>query len=120
MKKILFSLLIMFFATSVWAQCSLTASITTQDSRCAATGEIKINVQGGSGSYNYRVNTNPYTSSNTITGLSKGTYTVYIKDMNTDCEISQQAVVGGNYTDLSFELSKEDLTCMSKVGKVNV
>ncbi|MGH2646465.1 MAG: hypothetical protein ACRDE8_02815, partial [Ginsengibacter sp.] len=65
--------------------CSLlNATFTTSESRCAATGSIKVFATGGSGSYKYKVtgpvNTN-FTTTDSITGLSAGIYTVVINDI---------------------------------------
>ena len=120
MKNLLLILILITASFHAVAQCALDATITTQDSRCAATGTITIAATGGSGSYNYQISNNSFTSSNVITGLSKGSYTVIIKDMNTDCSIVKIVEIGGNYNDIAFELTKEDLTCNQKVGSITL
>jgi hypothetical protein len=94
---------------------NLTATCTGYESRCAATGSIKINAGGGSGSYKYRtmgpVNTN-YTSTDSITGLSAGVYTVQVNDFITNCTVTiNNVVVGGIYQDPRFTLNKVDVSC---------
>ena len=90
MKKfypgILFFLLNLFWSQFLIAQnCQLlTATIKTNESRCAATGSININPSGGSGSYKYKVEgpvKTDFTTSNSITGLSAGIYTVIVNDI---------------------------------------
>src|SRR3982751_1282431 len=81
-------LLFLFFRSAAQDCSSLSISYTTSESRCIATGSIHVNVTGGSGSYTYKavgpVST-PNTSSNNITGLPKGYYTIFVKDLTTGC-----------------------------------
>ncbi|HSN60346.1 MAG TPA: hypothetical protein VLR49_05405, partial [Ferruginibacter sp.] len=100
----------------VLSQCNaLAANCIGYESRCAATGSIKINATGGSGSYKYRtigpVNTN-YTSTDSITGLSSGIYTVQVNDIITNCTFTiNNVVVSGTYKDPRFTLDKIDVSC---------
>ena len=117
-------LLCILFSLTLFAQSgggnpaacnSLTINLSTVDSRCRATGSITINVTGGSGQFNYRV-TGPisttYTSSNTITGLVPGTYSVFVNDIVNNCtKQTQNVVIGGSYTDIRFSLDPEDISC---------
>lgn len=122
MKKLYNCLKILLIIQSIslapaYAQvcASLTATATGYESRCAATGSIKIIASGGSGSYKYRtvgpVTTN-YTSTDSITGLSAGTYTVFVNDIITNCTFGiANVVVAGAYQDPRFTLYKVDVTC---------
>lgn len=110
-------ILFFIFPTLIKAQdCSLLkATFKTYESRCAATGSIKVFVTGGSGSYKYKtvgpVNSN-FTSSDSLTGLSAGIYTVIITDIVTNCNYSEpNLIVSGSYQDPRFALSKVDVTC---------
>jgi hypothetical protein len=103
--------------------CGSNVQVTTlpSDSRCRATGSITINVTGGSGQYNYRV-TGPistsYTSSNSISGLAPGIYSVFVNDLVNACvkQISN-VVIGGAYSDPRFTLTATDILCKnSKTG----
>lgn len=106
--------------------CStLVVSSVPYESRCMSTGYIDVTAGGGSGSYNYKVSgpvSTPYTSSNVITGLSAGTYTVTVKDIVTGCVRDQfNVVVPGTYVDPRFSLVKTDETCLnSNNGTINV
>lgn len=106
--------------------CStLNFTATTKESRCIATGSIKVNITGGSGSYNIKVTgpvTTAYTSSTNITGLSAGTYVVSVKDINTGCVTEKyNVIVPGSYSDPRFTLIKTDVTCMNGTdGTVSV
>jgi type IX secretion system substrate protein len=107
-------LLSVVFATA--QDCStFTATVTTTESRCTATGTISIDATGGSGNYNYKAVgpvTTTFTSSNVITGLPAGTYTVTVKDISTGCIYTEAAaVVPGTYSDPRFGLTSTDVTC---------
>jgi|GEM_PF-313775 len=126
---VIFQLLIVQLAYS--QDCSgLTATTKATESRCTATGSIEVTATGGSNNYNYRVDgpvTTSYTSSRLLTGLSAGTYTVYVKDIVKGCEITvANVVVPGSYSDPRFALVKTDVTCkngsdgtISVTGAVN-
>ncbi len=94
---------------------SLTATFTTYESRCAATGSIKINATGGSGNYKYKMDgpsVSNYTTTDSITGLSAGTYTLTINDVINNCtKVITGIIVAGNYQDPRFTLLKQDVTC---------
>ncbi|MDH7464128.1 T9SS type A sorting domain-containing protein [Chitinophagaceae bacterium 26-R-25] len=126
---VIFQLLIVQLALS--QDCStLKATTKATESRCTATGSIEVTATGGSNNYNYRVDgpvTTSYTSSRLLTGLSAGTYTVYVKDIVKGCEITVgTVVVPGSYSDPRFALVKTDVTCkngsdgtISVTGAVN-
>ena len=96
--------------------CSLLhATFVTSESRCAATGSIKVLASGGSGSYKYKavgpVSTN-FTTADSITGLSAGMYTVFVNDIVTNCTYTQTGVViTGSYEDPRFTLIGKDVSC---------
>lgn len=96
--------------------CSLlTATFTPYESVCAATGSIKVFASGGSGSYKYKtigpVTTN-FTTSDSLTGLSAGTYSVVVTDIVTNCTFTQpNIIVPGTYQDPRFSLLKVDVSC---------
>lgn len=97
------------------ATAQLTATSTGYESRCAATGAIKIVASGGSGSYQYKV-TGPvstnFTIEDSITGLSSGIYTVIVNDISTNATFTQSnVVVFGSYSDPSFTLTHTDVSC---------
>jgi hypothetical protein len=128
MKKFYFPFQILFFIgcfcfNKVSAQ--LTATSTGYESRCAATGAIKIVATGGSGSYQYKVqgpvNTS-FTSLDSITGLKAGSYTVIVNDINTNATFTQSGVaVTGNYQDPNFNLYATDVSCDNgSNGSLNV
>lgn len=122
MKKLYMHLQVILFICilsplfSVSQSCAtLTASCRTYESRCAATGSIMVRASGGSGNYKYRV-TGPvstnFTTIDSITGLSAGTYVVIVSDIITNCTFSVNGVVvAGTYQDPRFNLAKVDVSC---------
>ncbi len=115
------------FNANVKAQdCSLlTATFKTYESRCASTGSIEIIASGGSGSYKYKatgpVNTD-FTTVDSITGLSAGSYTIEVKDIATNCTFTKSnIVVLGTYKDPRFTLLGSDITCEGAVnGSISI
>lgn len=100
----------------VSGQCgSFSATTTTYESRCTATGSIKVRAIGGSGNYKYKangpVNTN-FTSTDSITGLAAGTYVITVTDITTNCSVKiTGVVVNGTYLDPRFTLNSQDVSC---------
>lgn len=128
MKKFYFFLLIVAFCPriAISQDCSLlVATYTTYESRCAATGSIKVVAGGGSGSYKYKmtgpVNTN-FTSADSITGLAAGTYILTVNDIATNCNrVITNVIIPGTYEDPRFTLTKTDVTCdNSSNGSITV
>jgi hypothetical protein len=114
------------FVHTVAAQpCTLGMSVTTNDSRCKATGIITVTVTGGSGNYNYIVTGTAYstnTSSNIIDGLKPDIYSVKVKDITSGCIVEQDNIsIGGNYQDPRFNLMATDVSCVNAAnGSITV
>jgi hypothetical protein len=105
-----------FLSISVRSQsCQLTATATTLQSICKATGSITVTATNGSGNYNYIVTGPSYsstTSTSIIDGLAPGTYSIKVKDINTGCTTPvDNIIVGGNYQDPRFQLVATDVRC---------
>ena len=58
-------------------------------------GTITATGSGGTGAYEYKLDSGSWQSSNVFSSLTAGTYTVYIKDVNS-CETNISAVVGNS------------------------
>src|SRR6187399_1136783 len=88
----------------------LKATYTAIESRCTATGSVKVTPSGGSGTYNYKMDGPTivdYTSSSTITGLQPGTYTLTVKDVVTACTVQvANVVIPGSYVQPRFGLTQ--------------
>ncbi len=107
---LLFIVTLLITATAYTQSCAgLTATYSTTESRCIATGAIQINASGGSGTYNYKVQgptPAAFTSSNVITGLQAGSYTVTVKDIVSSCTYTiSNVVISGSYKRSPFFVS---------------
>src|SRR5215217_4833838 len=107
-KFYLVPLLLFFSIRSIAQSCSALAfTYTSSESRCVATGSLTVNVTGGSGNYTYKATgpvTTPSTSSNIITGLAPGYYSIIVKDNITNCTAQVNSVqVLGDYDDPRFQ-----------------
>jgi hypothetical protein len=60
---------------------SITATPTNILCNGNSAGVITVSVNGGSGTYQYSLDNTTWQNSNLFTGLSQGTYTVYVKDI---------------------------------------
>jgi hypothetical protein len=125
MKKLYSLTLLLLIIWNLNAQdcSSLQLTYTVHESRCVATGSIDINATGGSHNYNYRaigtINT-PYTSSNSITGLPPGYYSILVKDLYGNCTKQVDSVyVPGSYADPRFQLIKSDASCVGNDGTIS-
>ncbi|MGL6269011.1 MAG: hypothetical protein ACRC2O_13855, partial [Chitinophagaceae bacterium] len=118
-QAVLISLMLTVSIAPAFSQaCStLVVSSVPSESRCMSTGYITVSAGGGSGSYNYKATgpvTTSYTSSNVITGLSAGNYTVTVKDIVSGCVKDEfNVIVSGTYVDPRFSLIKTDETCLN-------
>ena len=99
--------------------------VNTEDEYCGdSNGSIDINVTGGSGSYGY--NWNNGASTQDISNLSGGTYSVTVTDGNM-CQDSIQTSITNNvsncstycYLDIDNIITKKD-TCGNGVGSINI
>ncbi len=104
---------------------TLTATYTSSESRCTATGSIQIKASGGSGNYQYKasgpVNIN-YTSTNLLTGLSAGKYVVDVKDISSNCVYTLDTIiVTGTYMAPNFNMAPTGVTCINgNDGKISL
>ena len=124
LSKVTLLMLLSLLASRGFSQTCSTLNIISvpAESRCMSTGSITVTATGGSGQYNYKVSgpiTTPYTSSNVITGLLPGTYTVTVKDLVGNCTKDQfNIVITGSYADPRFSLTKTDETCLNSSNGV--
>jgi SprB repeat len=125
-KKLLLILCWLFFAHQVihsQTTCpngTLTATVSTVESRCTATGIINIIASGGLAPINYQYSvtagpvTTPFTSASSLTGFPPGTYTVTVKDATRNCIINiPNVIVTGSYVAPFPIYSSTSITCMN-------
>ncbi len=85
---------------------------STNPSTCNSTdGTITISsVSGGSGNYQFSLDGITYQLGNLFSGLTNGSYTIYIKDVTASCQITQTATLtspGG----IIASFTKQDVSC---------
>jgi len=72
---------------------ALTTSGTDESGKDKKDGDVKVEVTGGTAPFSYEWNTNPVQNNATASGLSVGTYTVFVKDAN-NCIASDSVKIG--------------------------
>lgn len=123
MKKniIKLHLIALLFLASNWAkaQCpgpALTLSTTTTATSCPTNGSITATIGGGVAPYLYSItagpSTLPYQSSNILSGLDDGTYTIQALDACNNT-ITATAIVADGYNEMVLSRTWEDPTCNS-------
>ena len=103
---------------SVQAQCGSGATINVAESRCEATGSVEILNASGAGPFTYDfisypidyVYTGP-TSSNVLTGLNPGNYTVRVVDQGAgNCFSDYNFTVTGNYLQPTYTVTPSSVS----------
>jgi uncharacterized protein (DUF2141 family) len=118
---LLMSAFSIFIVKESKGQCgNLTATATSNESRCTATGSIVINASGGTSPerYQYKIAIGPittsYSNSNTFAGLPPGNYTIQVRDVTANCFITLPVTtVAGNYRAPGIFYSSTPLTCIN-------
>ncbi|BDB56210.1 T9SS type B sorting domain-containing protein [Flavobacterium ammonificans] len=72
----------------IYSPLGLSSRVIKQPSCSLNNGEIQAIPVGGSGSFEYKIDTGSYGTSPIFSGLSSGPHTIYIKDNSTLCEKS--------------------------------
>jgi len=91
-----------------------TAAVTPATS--GNNGAIDINVSGGTGTFTYQWSTNPAATTQDISGLAQGNYTVTVTDSGSGCAKTYTVTVPGNSTGFSATITAlkygdYDLSC---------
>ena len=96
---------------------NLELSIVDQtDADCMHTGDIEVVANGGTAPYVYSSDGINFQSSEVISGLSAGAYTLFVKD-NTGCQSSIQAQVQGG---IQLDAVVTDTSCGENTGAILV
>jgi len=88
-------------------------------SSCANDGAIQVFRTGGYGPYTYSIDDITYQSSNLLTGLANGTYTVWVKDVS-GCKGSLAGVVVGKAPNLTASQVHANTSACANNGYINV
>ncbi len=102
----------------------LFATATPTNASCTPTGEISVNPVGGSGTgYTFSAvpdgnSAGTFSGTNTIIGLTAGTYDVYVRD-DANCEYIIQDVVIGTTPPVEITGTPNEPTCNGDTGSVD-
>lgn len=118
-------LVVFFLIYFINANSQIVVSTSTGESRCSATGTITVTASGGIAPYQYATTSGPTLkpnqSSNIITSLAPGTYSVRVTD-NLGATITRTGVVvAGTYTLMSPSSVQTTPTCPGgSDGKITI
>ena len=100
--------------------CNLSAGVSSQNVDCGQSGSITISSPSGATSFEYRLDSGAWQSSNTFTGLSEGTYDVQMRDAtDTSCEQSLGNTVIGSDINLTATVVSVDESCVG-LGTITI
>ncbi|MFK8103422.1 MAG: LamG-like jellyroll fold domain-containing protein [Saprospiraceae bacterium] len=73
---------------------TLETSIGVDPSYCQAMdGTITVVATGGANDFEYRLNSSPWQTDTTFTGLGSGTYYIYVRNINGTCEVNPDSII---------------------------
>ncbi|WP_170878379.1 Ig-like domain-containing protein [Daejeonella lutea] len=100
----------------------LTLSSVKSDVLCfgASTGSINLTVAGGTGPYTYSWTGGTTSTTEDLTNLSAGSYTVFVKDVN-NCSATATIIITQPAAALSVTSTKSDVLCFgASTGSINL
>ncbi|MCZ8229980.1 SprB repeat-containing protein, partial [Flavobacterium sp.] len=89
----------------------LTPTVTTPVSCANGDGVISVSTTGGSGTYQYKIDTGAYPMTTPFTGLAFGTHRVFVRDIATGCEVFADIDLQQATPITGFDLAKTEVTC---------
>lgn len=89
------------------APISIVASPSDPVCNGEANGTILINANGGNGGYEYKLNAQAYTSSNTFSNLPAGSYNITVRDQKGCTETQQVSLANPPAFNTSLDLTSE-------------
>jgi len=89
----------------------LTPTVTTPVSCANGDGVIAVSTTGGSGNYEYRIDTGSYAMTTPFTGLAFGTHRVFVRDMSTGCEVFADIDLQQATLITGFDVATTAVTC---------
>ena len=95
---------------TVSAPITATIDVTIPTSCTACDGAMTVNASGGTPAYTYSWTTTPPQTTQTITDLCAGMYSVIITDANA-CSTQADAVINGNTDVITLTVSPNDTIC---------
>ncbi len=96
---------------TIYSPLGLSSTVIKQPTCATNDGEIKAIAVGGSGNFEYKIDSGIYSSVFNFTGLSSGSHTIYIKDTRTLCEKSILVTLEFPAAVTGLTLSQKPVTC---------
>jgi len=108
------------YQNGVLTVAGLAVSATSTGITTGSNGTATATVTGGTGPYTYSWNTSPVRTTQTITGLTAGTYTVSVKDA-TNCVVTASVLVSSiNGCSLVVNAGPDITLCLGNPVSLNV
>ncbi len=89
----------------------LTPTVTASPSCADGDGVIAVATTGGSGNYEYRIDSGVYPMTTPFTGIASGIHTIYVRDTTTGCEVSTTVTLQPATPITGFSLSTTPVSC---------
>jgi len=89
----------------------LTPTVTVSPSCVDGDGEIAVATTGGSGNYEYRIDSGVYPMATPFTGIASGSHTIFVRDTTTGCEVSTTVTLQPATPITGFSLNTTPVTC---------
>ncbi|OCB71456.1 gliding motility-associated C-terminal domain-containing protein [Flavobacterium glycines] len=96
---------------NILAALQLEADITALPSCSNGDGTLTLTATGGSGNYEYRIDSGAYQASANFTNLFAGSHTATVRDITTSCTFSIPVRLEAATPVTGFALSKTDVSC---------
>jgi gliding motility-associated-like protein len=111
-RKIIISLLFLFFALTADLSAQLTVNATARAASCSANGQIDVQVTGGSGNYTYQLKSScidniPPQQEAAFDFLPPCEYTVSVVDRETNAAAETVVEVTGDYEEIRLSVAGE-------------
>ncbi|MFC5979810.1 T9SS type B sorting domain-containing protein [Flavobacterium salmonis] len=89
----------------------LTPTVTASPSCIDGDGVVAVATTGGSGNYEYKIDSGAYGAVILFTGVASGTHTIYVHDIDTGCEKSASIELKPATQITGFKLEQTPVTC---------
>lgn len=105
---------------------SITAVTTNSTTSAENDGTITVNAMGGVAPYSYTITSNgglpaiPFQTSNIFTGLTAGSYDVYVKDVNGCVYFQTNIIAANNPNSLVVSAVIMSITCANPTGTISI
>jgi guanyl-specific ribonuclease Sa len=105
---------------------SITAVTTNSTTSAENDGTITVNAMGGVAPYSYTITSNgglpaiPFQTSNIFTGLTAGSYDVYVKDVNGCIYFQTNIIAANNPNSLVVSAVIMSITCANPTGTISI